>query len=154
MTKIDPSMRYQNFQEVMTDISEGALVSQSFTEQEKDIYQKMASTLTFVISSFHAKHRLERDTCNILNGLEKILKVSSLEAHIQDNGLLIRCFIIGSGYRYYSAKTRSIGVNSIETFYSFFRSLPERKRQVMLDNLDVRLSQVKIEAPDYDDMPF
>lgn len=70
-----------------------------FTDSEKECYRNFADDLISHISEFHDQYTLFTDFSIVVSKLSEIIRVSSLEKILQDNGSLISCFI-SNGYSY------------------------------------------------------
>ncbi|PIC78748.1 serine/threonine protein kinase [Sporosarcina sp. P18a] len=150
MIQLDPENRYKSFHDISIDISKGVLGEIDFTEEEKDIYGKFANILSAVIMYYWSEYDPIRDDNEILNNLANLIRRSSLENVIQDNALLITCFIKG---HYDYSNNIDIEVSTISDFYRLLDSLSPYKVKIVLDNIDARLSTIKVEAVE-DDLPF
>lgn len=150
MIEIDPEKRYKSFHEISIDISKGVFGEIDFTNKEKEIYRKFADTLTSAIKSYWLKYDPIRDDNEILNNLTELIRVTSLEKVLQDNAQLTGCFIQG---RYTYSTKQKIEVSIITDFYRLLLSLSPFRRRIVLDNIDARLSVIKLEELD-DDLPF
>ena len=73
-----------------------------------------------------------------------------LDEFIQSNSELIHCFT-DEFSTYYSRI--DIEYKTVENFYKLLIALPEDKKQIVLDNLYTKLSNIKIEQ-EFDDLPF
>ncbi|MGG1243716.1 protein kinase family protein [Bacillus cabrialesii] len=151
MIQLDPRERYLNFQYISVDISQGVL-AKNFTEEEKNLYRDFAEILSKYIVSHSNRYEPVKDPNIIINQLSTLIRNSSLEEHIQDNQQLIDCFINNP----YIFKTiKDIPLSIVVDFYRFLQSLSADKQKIVLDNIDVRLSNIKIEIDiDDDDLPF
>ena len=85
-----------------------------------------------------------------ISNLAEVIRNSSLEEHIQDNGKLIGCFIAG-GYSYHPQK--NIKVQTVIEFYKFITSLSTPKKKIVFDNIYNRLSTLPIRIKD-EELPF
>lgn len=150
MIKLDPKDRYKSFHNISIDISKGVLGEIDFTEKEKDIYRNFANALSNIIVYYCSKYAPVRDDNEILNNLANLIRISSLENVIQDNSLLANCFIKGE-YNY--SNREDIEVAVISNFYRLLDSLSSYKKKIVLDNIDARLSLIRVEIPE-DDLPF
>ncbi|MED3383945.1 protein kinase family protein [Bacillus subtilis] len=151
MIQLDPRERYSNFQDISVDISQGVL-AKNFTEEEKNLYRDFAEILSKYIVSHSNRYEPVKDPNIILNQLSTLIRNSSLEEYIQDNQQLIDCFINNP----YIFKTiKDIPLSIVVDFYRFLQSLSADKQKIVLDNIDVRLSNIKIEIDiDDGDLPF
>ena len=150
MIQLDPKNRYKSFHDISIDISKGVLGEIDFKAEEKETYRKFANTLSASIMYYWSEYNPIRDDNKILNNLAALIRKSSLEEVIQDNSLLISCFIKG-GYNYRNKV--DIKVSIILDFYQLLDNLNPYKRKTVLDNIDARLSTIKVEAIE-DDLPF
>ncbi|MBT2571482.1 protein kinase family protein [Planococcus sp. ISL-110] len=150
MIKIDPKKRYKSFHDISIDISKGVFGEIDFTNEEKEVYRKFADTLSIAIKSYWLKYDPIRDDSEILNNLIDLIRITSLEKILQDNSQLTNCFIQG---RYTYSTKHKIEVSIITDFYRLLVGLSPFRRRIVLDNIDARLSVIKVEVPD-DDLPF
>lgn len=150
MIKIDPQKRYKSFHDISIDISKGVFGEIDFTNEEKEVYRKFADTLSIAIKSYWLKYEPIRDDSEILNNLTDLIRITSLEKILQDNSQLTNCFIQG---RYTYSTKHKIEVSIITDFYRLLVGLSPFRRRIVLDNIDARLSVIKVEVPD-DDLPF
>ncbi|MGM0789880.1 MAG: protein kinase family protein [Bacillota bacterium] len=150
MIQLDPNERYASFNDVSVEISQGVLGEIDFTEREKTLYRNFAD----ILSSHLVKHKNRYDPVTdiniIINRLATLIRNSSLESHIQDNGQLISCFINNA----FTFNSRTdIPLSIIIDFYQLLQSLVLYKQKIVLDNINVRLSKITEEL-DIDDLPF
>ncbi|SDJ74144.1 protein kinase family protein [Salimicrobium halophilum] len=149
MTKLDPSERYLSFRDISVYLSQGAFVSE-FTKKEKELYREFADLLSECLMSHTNNYTPIKDPGTVLFKLSTLVRNSSLETHIQDNGQLISCFV-ENGYSY---KTNvPVSLSLVMEFYRFLEGLTLYNQKIVLDNIDTRLSKVKTEI-DYNDLPF
>lgn len=150
MIKINPSERYNSFSEVSKAISADILVEFSFSEKDKKIYRKFADELLAHLSCHKDRYNPIDDLNLTLAKLSELIKDSILEEFIQDNGRLIECFI-WNGFSYKSRN--DIPVVYITDFNQFLKRLTPTKQKVVLDNIHIRLSKVRIEFEE-EEIPF
>ncbi|MFY0762150.1 protein kinase [Metabacillus dongyingensis] len=151
MIQLDPRERYSKFQDISVDISQGVLAI-NFTEEEKNLYRDFAEVLSKYIVRHSNRYEPVKDPNIIITQLSTLILNSSLEDYIQDNRQLINCFINNS----YSFKPiKDIPLSIVANFYQFLQGLGPDKQKIVLDNIDVRLSNINIEIEiDDDDLPF
>ncbi|PPA68724.1 protein kinase family protein [Jeotgalibacillus proteolyticus] len=150
MIQLDPNNRYDSFEDISIEISQGVLGEIDFTEEQKEIYVNFANALSWSILFFQENYFPIRDDNEVLGNLANLIRISSLERIIQDNAQLISCFV-NNGYRY--SNKMDIEVTVIVNFYRLMDSLNSYKRKIVLDNIDARLSNIKVEIKE-DDLPF
>lgn len=156
MTKTNPDVRFQSFSEVREAMGSAILRGNLFDEEQKRVFQRFADELSRKISHFSGEMSLMTDPETVTKKLEALLEKSILETFIQDNGLLINCFV-RSSYSYLIKK--DVDVDTVRDFYSLFVSQPSSSQALILQSLAVRLGQIKVvvNASDtiYDeDIPF
>jgi len=153
MSEYNPEKRYKTFSEIISDISIGEFVNLDFTREAKDTYQEFASSMINAIAHFKEPLIMERESQKIISLLAEAIKVSSLEDLFQDNSRVVSCFI-RQNYSYYNPPKGSIAVDSARNFFTLFSKINERHRQILLDNLEIRLDKVEVQQSNSDDMPF
>ncbi|MDQ0861610.1 protein kinase family protein [Bacillus sp. V2I10] len=151
MNQLDPRERYLKFQDISVDISQGVLAIK-FTEEEKNLYRDFAEVLSRYIVSHTNRYEPVKEPNIIMNELSTLILNSSLEDYIQDNRQLINCFI-NNPYTFKPIK--DIPLSIVINFYQFLQGLGPDKQKIVLDNIDVRLSTIKLQIEiDDDDLPF
>lgn len=149
MVQVEREKRYQSFSEIVSDISGFIFDEDYFSSEEKQIYQVFSNELHAHIVKFN-KTIERREMDDIVQLLQKVLRDNMLEEYIQANNDLISCFInVGYTYRSEIDIERSV----VEDFYKMFISMSDDKKQIILDNIYTKLSNIKVEE-DEDDLPF
>ena len=149
MIQLDPHERYASFRDISVDISQGVLAI-NFTYEEKKIYRDFAEILSQYIISHNNSYVPVNDHNIIINRLSNLIRNSSLETHIQDNSQLINCFIDNS---FTFNSKNDILLSTVVDFYTLLQGLVYYKQKMVLDNINVRLSKIRVEI-DRDDLPF
>lgn len=149
MIKTSPDERFKSFEDVSNAISTGLLSVIEFSDQDKIIYLKFADHLINHISKFKAGIKYNFEIKEIIHGLGKIIRDNSLEKFIQSNNKLIKCFVNG-GFTY--NPNNNIEVECVRDFYDFFLKQNQQNKEIIINNIHNRLSQITIEADD--DLPF
>ena len=150
MVKIHPDQRYASFFDIAADISAGVISEINFTNEQKNCYRNFAVALSSHIHSYKSKFNPIDDVALTITKLAELIRNSALEKHIQDNSLLISCFLNG-GYSY--NPSIDIEVQTVIDFYSLVTSLPPSKRKILFDNIYTRLSTIQVENDD-EELPF
>ena len=147
MIKVDPTERYDSFDAVLTELSEGILSGLDFSDFEMQIYQVFADHLVKAIASFKENFQPVKDIGSIMKSIALLIKNNSLETYIQNTDKLIRCFT-NIGFRYYGSD--AIPVTCVKSFYNLLNGLNSFKKNVVLTNLFNRLNKIKVE----EELPF
>ncbi|MGM8139176.1 protein kinase family protein [Enterococcus italicus] len=147
--------RYQSFEDISSDIAKGILLQMDFTASEKNAYQSIADLLTILINHHINNFYPETEVEKIQNDLEVVLKNCALEEFVQDNSLLISCFL-KNGFSY--SKRKIVKVKTIQNFYQLLLNSDAMKKEIIIENLRTRLSLINIKS-DFvdisdDDLPF
>lgn len=150
MIEYQVNMRYQSFDEVYSDISNGIFSTLDFTEEEKDIYGDFTNSIHDKISEYKNEYSPITNIENIIGNIANVLRKNSLEIYIQNNADLIQCFIT-NGFSY-NGRT-NIEKEKVEWFYKWLISLPNNKQINVVENINNKLSNIKINK-EYDDLPF
>lgn len=150
MCQIELENRYFSFKEIEEEIAKGLFLEDSFSEEQRYIYQNFANNLEEKIINYQEEPIFQNDSKELIKSLNNVIQNNSLEYFIQNNIDLIRVFLKTS-YTY--NKRKSISVNVVKEFYLFFSNLSYLKQQIVLNNLYSRLSDVKIILKN-DEFPF
>ncbi|SJZ67778.1 protein kinase family protein [Selenihalanaerobacter shriftii] len=150
MINLNPEYRIKSFSNVLEEISKDIFDKYSFIDDERYIYLRFADSLTNNIIKMRDEIELVQDSKEIIRSLEEIINECLLEEFLQDNSKLISCFVKNA----YTYSTRNnIEVECIRDFYEFFKKLSISKREIVLNNINSRLKNVKIEYDDVE-VPF
>lgn len=141
MIKEDPDERYESFSEVFKDISIGVLSELNFTQYQKSIYQEFARNLVSKINHHTNIIELVEDDYKIIDSLEDLIRLNSLEEYLEGNDKLISVFV-SNGYSYKTSS--SIAIDVIRSFYRLLIDLSDSKRRVVVENIVARLRDIKI----------
>lgn len=155
MCEVSIEKRYQSFKDVSDDIAKGVLLGTDFSARDKAVYQDMASslvnTISYYTSDFSPVSEIERVQVN----LGELIRNSSLEEYIQANSALISCFLT-NGFTY-SLRIMT-KVDTVKDFYRLLIDSDYQKKEIILENLIIRLSLIEIKKPNFDidddELPF
>ncbi|MFF2177387.1 protein kinase family protein [Lysinibacillus sp. NPDC058147] len=150
MIKLSPHERYASFHDITIDISQGVLGEINFTRREKETYRDFADILSKYINSYVNHYDPINDLNVTMSRLAILIRNSSLERYIQDNSELIQCFINGN-FSYNS--TNDIELSIVIDFYQLLQRLVPYKQKIVLDNINMRLSTIKVKI-DFNELPF
>lgn len=151
MVKISLDERYSSFHEITNDILEGVLGEIEFSEEDKITYRNFAGDLVSHIYEYSDSYSPINDILEIKNKLSEVIRSSSLELYLQNNSKLISCFI-SNGYTY--SNKEDIKIENIIEFYKMLCRLEDSKTKIIIDNLNNRLSKIKVKHYEDDDLPF
>ncbi|WP_319479119.1 protein kinase family protein [uncultured Draconibacterium sp.] len=148
----DYDERINSFFEVERAIVADEYQGLTFTEEEKGIYIRFASSLSEIYSKIDVESKYNTDIDKIISGLDEVYRNSMLETFVQNHNSIAKCFVKGD-YRYYTK--RDVEVSVIKDFVNLLKSISIEKRKVVMNNLWQRLDSIEREAkvPD-DDLPF
>ena len=155
MCEVSIEKRYQSFKDVSDDIAKGVLLGTDFSARDKAVYQDMASslvnTISYYTSDFSPVSEIERVQVN----LGELIRNSSLEEYIQANSALISCFLT-NGFAY-SLRIMT-KVDTVKDFYRLLIDSDYQKKEIILENLIIRLSLIEIKKSNFDidddELPF
>lgn len=146
------TMRLKSFEDVQREISVGKFSTFEFSEDELAVYRRFSEELCGVISSIQTDSKFERDPKKILDKLEELHRRTMLEEVLPEQNNLISVFVVGA-FRYWTKS--DVSVETLGDFISFFRSLSEEKRSIVVENLMSRLEACeRVTPPSYDEIPF
>lgn len=148
MVQIEREKRYQSFSEIVSTISELMIREDYFNDDERQIYINFANAIYDHIGELSSS--IQKKSINIIiENLQKVLRNNMLDEFIQSVSELIHCFT-DEFATYYS--TRNIEYNTVENFYKLLISLSDDKKQIVIDNLYTKLSNISIKKDN--DLPF
>lgn len=148
MVQIEREKRYQSFSEIVSAISELMIREDYFNDDERQIYINFANAIYDHIGELSSS--IQKKSINIIiENLQKVLRNNMLDEFIQSVSELIHCFT-DEFATYYS--TRNIEYNTVENFYKLLNSLSDDKKQIVIDNLYTKLSNISIKKDN--DLPF
>ena len=151
MCYVQTSLRYQSFNEIKDDLSKSLFSKINFTENDKTIYKNFSSQLSDSITRFIDNRVFENDINLIMKNLEKVIESSSLEDIVQGNNKVISCFV-KSNYSY--IKENIIFFTNLLDFYKMMLNMSNSKKEIIIKNIQSRLSIKEIEYRYDDELPF
>ena len=150
MIAIDYNNRASSFFNVSRKITATDSLDIKFEANEKKIYSEMAQALTYVCASMDCSAKYVINPEEIKNGLENLCQKSILEEFIQQNNLLVSCFITPP---YRCIRRNDILVSTAFEFKQWFENLSENKQRIVLNNLWTRFDNINRTNKD-DELPF
>ena len=111
----------------------------------------LVNTISYYTSDFSPVSEVERVQVN----LGELIRNSSLEEYIQANSALISCFLT-NGFTY-SLRIMT-KVDTVKDFYRLLIDSDYQKKEIILENLIIRLSLIEIKKSNFDidddELPF
>lgn len=151
MVLVNPDDRVGSFELIQKEIAKQTFENIDFTDEQKKVYQRFASALCNTVCKIKDKLVLERDISVIIEKIKIILRDNVLEEYISQEDSLISCFV-KSRYTYYK---RPISVENVKNFYDFFVGQSNTQREIILNNLYGRVSNIPVVNSEYDEeLPF
>lgn len=155
MCEVSIEKRYQSFKDVSDDIAKGVLLGTDFSARDKAVYQDMASSLVNTISYYTSDFSPVSEVERVQVNLGELIRNSSLEEYIQANSALISCFLT-NGFTY-SLRIMT-KVDTVKDFYRLLIDSDYQKKEIILENLIIRLSLIEIKKSNFDidddELPF
>lgn len=150
MITVNPDNRADSFELIQKEIAEQTFENINFTHSEKTVYQSFATDFCGALCKIKDSLIVERDSAVIIERLRTVLRDNALEKYISQEESLISCFI-KSNYTYYK---KDILVENVRQFYDFFVKQPNALKEVVLNNLYGRVSNIPVIDSNYDELPF
>ena len=151
MAQISPIGRYRSFSEILKEMETGSYVRTEISDEEKRVYQEFVGALCSTVASRSTNSTICRMDDTAVRKIEEILKDNAFEDVIQNNSSLINIFIHGE-YKYYG--TSAIATDCVRCFCSLYRLSPQNKRELMVRNLNTRMSRIAINHDVDEGIPF
>lgn len=149
MCERNPAERYNSFQEITLEITNGSLTYE-FDQYEKNTYLKIAELLSECIAVHIDRYEPISDPQIVSNNLSNLINNCLLEDIVQNNSMFISSFILNN-FRYY--KEIEVQTEQIIQFYNMFNNLSYNKKKIVLNNIEARLSSINIDFQ-FNDLPF
>lgn len=150
MISLNLDTRIESFELIQNKIAEQTFENIDFTNYEKTIYQNFATVFCNALCNIKDSLIVERDSAVIVEKLRIVLRDNVLEKYISKPNSLISCFV-KSSYTYYK---NDILVENVKQFYDFFVKQPNVLKEVVLNNLYGRVSNIPVIDSAYDELPF
>ena len=151
MSKEKRKDRYVSFAEVKEAIGKKDFSTLEISQEDKEIYQNFTNGLYNCLACFTEERQFKQDVDGFLKKLDDILQKNCLEDVIQHNDDLLAC-IIDCSYQY--RPKSEIRVEIVQAFREWFGGLNSKTQELVLNNILYKLSRIKIERPEDNDIPF
>lgn len=149
MIVIDREKRIASFYDIAKNILSEEAVYIDFSDEEKTIYMSIADLLMSACYSVGTTTRYKEDINLITESLNDLLQKSILEDYLQDNSLLIGCFICQP---YSSNCNIMIPIQKLKSFCKWWNVLSVKRKMILLNNLWIRFDQIN--RDDINDLPY
>ena len=150
MMQSNPSKRYKSFAEIQETLDKRDFINLKISEEDKVIYTYFTDQLFKAINYFADKFEFNRQINDVLERLEKVIKNNVFETYIQNNTDVIDIFI-RNGYNY--NKGDIFTCRAVSQFYEWLKNSTSQSQELILSNIQTKLSSIKIEYSD-NDIPF
>jgi len=151
MKKRNPQDRYNNFSEIQEAITRRDFSTLKITGEDKETYQKFAISLWEILSQFNSEPVFCCEPSKFLKSLDDVLNNNILEDTLQKNNDLLSC-IIESGYNF--KPKHAVSVDVVKIFRNWFCSLDAKTQNLVLKNIQYKLSRADVKHDPSDDIPF
>jgi len=155
MSEADRDERTDSFRDVQRLIVQGKFDEIKFSHFDIKKYRAFVDELISAVSTIQSDAKFEKNPEKIINRLETLYKKTMLEEFIPLSTKLISIFISGGEYRYW--KRSSIRVDSLKNFIELIRGASGERRNIILENVLMRLEAVDRKDPEIDlddEIPF
>lgn len=150
MMQSNPSKRYSSFLDIQEALDKHDFINLDISEKDKSIYLEFTKQLYGAITHFIDKFEFNRHVNDVLKKLENVIRNNSFETYIQNNSDIISIFVI-NGYECYTSEIFTC--QAVSKFYNWLKSSTLRSQDLILSNIQTKLSRIKITYSD-DEVPF
>ena len=154
MCIIEPQNRISSFETIKRNIQSNEVLDELFDENEINIYQNFAISLSNVISCVDKDIKYFEDIEIIQKRLSDLYRNVMLEENLPKNTFIIKCFLDGM-YKFWPQT--EFKTNVLKEFLKFFKSCSKDKKNIVLSNLHSRFDGIKRIEDDLmgeDEIPF
>lgn len=158
MCQKNPNQRIQSFGEVEREVSSGQISSNSFSEDEINVYREFSQSLYLCIPKIEESARYKTSSEDLERILEDLYKNVMLEEYLPSISALAQCFFIDGSY--YTSRNHYFEVSLLKSFLNLLKLNTQDKKNIVVRNLHSKLDSVKrytdkeINLYSGDDIPF
>lgn len=149
MMQYDPADRYDGFEDIIKALDKKDFKQVVVSEYDREVYNSFIGEIMNCLSAYTEKPVFETATVKIIAGLDEILDNNCLNYRVDNTAPVIGLFV-KSPYRYYPKRT--IGVDSIQKFYSWLVDKEDSFQQTVLNNIINRLASIPVKIEE--ELPF
>jgi serine/threonine protein kinase len=150
MIKSDYNERIHNFSLIERGILSNESITSYFLDDEKEIYQRFANSLTAIFSKIEENASYESDIEKIIASLQEIYRNSMLEHYVFNTNLIARSFVNGN-FKYF--KRVYFELDTLTDFIKLINSASVDLKKIIINNIWQRLDTIE-RYFDLDDLPF
>lgn len=150
----EPQKRISTFEAIKRSIQSNEIIDNLFDENEINIYQNFAISLSDIISCVDKDIKYFEDIEIIQKKLSDLYRNVMLEESIPQNTSIIRCFLDGT-YKFWPQ--REFKTSILKDFLKFFRGCSKDKKNIVLNNLHSRfdsINRIEDDLLSEEDVPF
>lgn len=151
MCQVQTNLRFQSFKEVKDALNKSLFLKIDFNNDEKKIYKTFSNQIYDSLTKFNGSVDYNNDINKIMNDLEHVITSNSLEDLIQGNDNVISCFV-KSSYTY--KRENIITYLNVLEFYKLMIRMSDSKKEIIIENLQAKLSNRSVEYSSEEDLPF
>lgn len=151
MMEKDPDNRYKNFREIKEIIEQQDFIQMPISDEDKRIYQEFTNYILKSLISYKMTQKFNYDTQKFISKLESALEENMFEDYIQNNAQIIGGIITGG----YSCRTDiAIPCCVVKDFLMWFKKSTRDSQKLILRNMIVKLSTIKVVFEIDEELPF
>lgn len=151
MMEKNPEDRYRNFREIKEFIEQQDFIRMPISNEDKRIYQEFTNYILKSLISYKMEQKFNYNTQNFIYKLESALEENIFEDYIQNNAQIIGG-IVTSGYKYRT--DIQIPCCVVKDFLAWFKKSTKDYRKLILRNIIVKLSTIKVVFEIDEELPF
>lgn len=151
MMEKNPDNRYASFAEIREAIGKHDFTSMTIMEEDKATYQEFVHFIYNSINHYNSSPKFNANPELFLERLHKVLEDNLFEYYIQNNNDLINSIVLCS-YSY-SSRNR-IECDTVKRFYDWFLQSTKESQKLIISNIISKLSKIKYDKINDDDIPF
>lgn len=151
MMEKDPEDRYKNFREIKEIIQQQDFIQMPISDEDKRIYQEFSNYILKSLISYKMTQKYNHDTQIFISKLESALEENMFENYIQNNAQIIGSIVTG-GYRYRTDINIPCWV--VKDFLVWFKKTTKDSQKLILRNIIVKLSIIKVVFEIDEELPF
>ena len=150
MMELKKENRYASFAEIKEAMAKKDFGNLEISQKDKEIYQEFSNAIMTCLSCFKESRTFVTDIKEFKDNIHAVIQRNCFENIVQNPNDLVSIVVKGN-YKFYTQ--REISCEVVTAFEKWYNSLSEDWQRLVLNNIIVKLSVVKIEYAD-DELPF